>query len=293
MKLTGGALARLAGDHAGRATRRASTSPSPTKVRLAQAFVIISAVPPDADRACGTAAERQQSVDQRSKYLMRGNTLRRSSIASPRGPAATRPPGRCRQRDERPMSVTSGTKAERRRRRRNRPRDRPRADHRAGHPHLPVPAVQHSVRLDEGDAAGRRLPVRLEIFLRLQPLSRCRSRRRCSPAASSASAPRARRRRGVPPAAATTSTDYIKRVIGLPGDRIQMIDGVLQHQRRAGQARARRGFRRDRGRRRHDARSSAGRRRCRTASATTRSIWSTTASTTTPRSTPCRPAIIS
>ena len=25
----------------------------------------------------------------------------------------------------------------------------------------------------------------------------------------------------------TTSTDYIKRVIGFPGDRIQMIDGVL------------------------------------------------------------------
>ena len=39
-------------------------------------------------------------------------------------------------------------------------------------------------------------------------------------------AARARRRRRVP-AAEGRSTDYIKRVIGLPGDRIQMIDGVL------------------------------------------------------------------
>ena len=43
---------------------------------------------------------------------------------------------------------------------------------------------------------------------------------------------------------ATTRTDYIKRVIGLPGDKIQVIDGVLNINGAAGQARARRRLRR-------------------------------------------------
>ena len=51
-----------------------------------------------------------------------------------------------------------------------RARDLSRADHRARHPDVPVPALQHPVGVDEGDAADRRLSFRLEIFLRLQPL---------------------------------------------------------------------------------------------------------------------------
>ena len=87
------------------------------------------------------------------------------------------------------------------------------------------------------------------------------------------------------------STDYIKRVIGLPGDRIQMRDGllyinekpVLRERLPTSSARTPAVPTPPRG-------SSAGRRRCRTASATRRWIASTTASTTTPSSTPCRPA---
>src|SRR6185312_15511147 len=59
-------------------------------------------------------------------------------------------------------------KTKRGRRSRNSTRDHSRADHCIGHPDLPVPAVQYSVRLNEGDAAGRRLPFCLEIQLRLQ-----------------------------------------------------------------------------------------------------------------------------
>ena len=89
------------------------------------------------------------------------------------------------------------------------------------------------------------------------------------------------------------STDYIKRVIGLPGDRIQMIDGLLHINGRAGEARADRGFHRDRrGRTRPSgealARDAAERRQLHDARSA-----STTVSTTTRRSTPCRPAISS
>src|SRR5262249_3396613 len=42
--------------------------------------------------------------------------------------------------------------------------------HRTHRPHVFVPAVSHSVRLDDGDPAGRPFAVRLEILLWLQPL---------------------------------------------------------------------------------------------------------------------------
>ena len=189
------------------------------------------------------------------------------------------------------MSVQTGTKTERRRHRRDGPRDLPCPDHRARHPHLSVSALQHPVRLDDPDASGRRLPVRLEIFLRLYPLF-------VAVLAAAFLRPHSwvgTLKRGdvvVFRLPKDDSIDYIKRVIGLPGDKIQMIDGVLningepvKRERiddfvtdEDGVAAARQALPRD----------AAERRR-----ATPRSISPTTASTTTRRSTPCRPATIS
>ena len=61
--------------------------------------------------------------------------------------------------------------------------------------------------------------------------------------------PAARRRRGVQDSPQDNSTDFIKRLIGLPGDRIQMIERRALSQRQAGAARARRRLCRDRRRR--------------------------------------------
>ena len=48
--------------------------------------------------------------------------------------------------------------------------DRSGADPGAPHPHLPLPALLHSLGLHDADAAGRRLHVRVEIRLRLLDL---------------------------------------------------------------------------------------------------------------------------
>src|SRR5665213_492297 len=81
--------------------------------------------------------------------------------------AATRSPGRLgRKADERGI----GNKTKRRRRWGKSPGGFPRLDHRAGDPHIFVSALQYSLRINEGDAFGWRLSVRVEIFLRLQPL---------------------------------------------------------------------------------------------------------------------------
>ena len=107
----------------------------------------------------------------------------------------------------------------------HRPCRRPRADPRAARADFPLPAVQYSFGLDDGDAAGRRLSVRVEVCLRLQQYSFPFGLNLFNGRILATS-----------PSAATwivfklprdNSTDYIKRVIGLPGDEIQMNDGVL------------------------------------------------------------------
>src|SRR3989304_3585730 len=91
-------------------------------------------------------------------------------------------------------------KAERRRYFRNNPRDFSRAGHRAGDPDLSVSAVQYPLWLDEGDAAGRRLPVRVEIHLWLQPVLAAAAPAAVLGARPGQHAARARRCGGIPPA---------------------------------------------------------------------------------------------
>jgi signal peptidase I len=86
------------------------------------------------------------------------------------------------------------------------------------------------------------------------------------------------------------TTDYIKRVIGLPGDRIQMKEGFsTSTTSRCSASVYRISLERIPADRMRLRVSSSGRKHCRTASATNRSIASITASTTTQMSTRYRP----
>ena len=113
---------------------------------------------------------------------------------------------------------------------RNHQGDLPGAHDRRDGPDLPVPAVQHPLGLADADAARRRLPVRLEIRLRLFPLLAA-----VRPPLFQGRIWGSEPKRGdiaVFKLPKDNATDYIKRVIGLPGDRIQMSRRRAPHQRR-------------------------------------------------------------
>ena len=149
-------------------------------------------------------------------------------------------------------------------------------------------ALQHPVGLDEADAADRRLPLRLEVLLRLQQalLSLVLPALRRAHAVRGA---RARRRRRVqdPGGQPHRLHQARDRPAGRPhpGD-----PGPALHQRAGGAARVP-GRRPGELRRRQGRRSS--RRRCRAAARTKSGNAATTPPTTTPRSSLCRPTITS
>ena len=99
---------------------------------------------------------------------------------------------------------------------------------------------QHPLGLDDPDLAGRRLPVRLEILVRLQQAIHSLFH---SASFSGRIFGRVPERGDVAvfkypgdQGQGINRTDYIKRIVGLPGDRIQVINGDPADQRQAGRA---------------------------------------------------------
>src|SRR5437660_11909096 len=110
-------------------------------------------------KACGDIRVTPEHPVMLSRFVARRLPSRYKG--GPNGGAATSRASEAHARDH------SRTKTEGRRIRRNRARGDPRPAYRSRDPDIPVSAVQHPVRLDDGDIADRRLPVRVEIHLRL------------------------------------------------------------------------------------------------------------------------------
>jgi hypothetical protein len=92
------------------------------------------------------------------------------------------------------------------------------------HPHPVLPAVQHPVRLDDARRCWRAITCSCRNSPTATPSTRSRSRRTCFPAGSG----RTSRNAAMSPCSSlpsNTKIDYIKRVSGFPGDRIQVTDG--------------------------------------------------------------------
>ena len=127
------------------------------------------------------------------------------------------------------MSVTTQQKRKEGGFAETRARHRPRPDHRARHPHVPVPAVQYSVR-----SMKATLLVGDYLFVSKYTYGYSRYSLPFSPPLFSGRILASEPKRGdvvVFRLPKDDSIDYIKRVIGLPGDRIQMIERRAAHQR--------------------------------------------------------------
>ena len=109
------------------------------------------------------------------------------------------------------------------------------AARRARLPQLRRQALLHPVRIDDAGPAHRRPARGHQISLRLVlGVARASTSSRTGRAGCSASCPSAATSSSSPRRA--PATDYIKRVIGLPGDSVEMVDGTLDHQRPGGEA---------------------------------------------------------